>query len=166
MLRALVMHANWILLGKLGWGGLLSNLHAHLDSHAQATGRLDPSLAPSPSPPSLEALSLGRNLLGGFYASERIWVNCCLSQGQPRFRMQLSQWDSRLSVLKCVRIIPAALLPSLFLPPTAVYWIHGVLGCVTHWAAINKTGSLPSWSLRFGWKDRQNPSVHTRPIMK
>lgn len=69
--------------------------------------------APRPSPPSLETLSPCRDLPGVFYASERISVNGCLSQGHLRFRMQLSRWDWRLSVLKCLWIIQPASPPVL-----------------------------------------------------
>ena len=99
-------------MGRLGWGGLPLNPHAHLDSGTQVTARQAPSLPPSPLPPFLETLP-GRDLIGVLYTSGCISVGCCLSQGYLHFRMQHSPWDVRVIGVKCLLIIQAAQLPSL-----------------------------------------------------
>lgn len=65
-----------------------------------------------------------------------------------------------LSVLKCLLIIQAALLPSLSFLPETSFWAHGILGCVPHWTAMDKIDKLSALlELTFGWKERQNPST-------
>lgn len=99
-------------MGRLGWGGLPLNPHAHLDSGTQVTARQAPSLPPSPLPPFLETLP-GRDLVRVLYTPGCIPVRCCLSQGYLHLRTQRSPRDVRVIGVTGLPAIQAALLPCL-----------------------------------------------------
>lgn len=73
-----------------------------------------------------------------------------------------------LSVLKCLLIIQAALLPFLVFLPTAIYWTHGVPDCVTHWTTMNKADKLSALLELTFWLKRQMKPKYTKthPLMK
>lgn len=88
-------------MGRLGWGGLPPNPHAHLDSGAQVTDSQTSSFPAPISPPTFSRDSFpGRDIVGVLYMSECISVSCCLSQGYLHFRMQHSPWDVRVFGVK------------------------------------------------------------------
>lgn len=109
-----------------------------------------------------------RDLLWVLYMSEHISVNCCLSQGYLRFRMQLSLWDA--SVVSVKMFINHSGSPASFpiLLSNSYFWTHDTPGCVTHWTTMNKTSKLSALlELTFWLKWQAKPKFkNTRPILK